>query len=413
MRSLLIHLLPHLSADAGAQVAYTYAVVQPNGSVSQHGQASAALLPRCDEVLAVVDVQALSWHCLQLPKMSRGTGAAKLRTVLDGMLEDRLLDDTAQLHYALAPGPSIAVDGSASTWVAVCNKAWLAGHLAALEAAGQRVLRLLPQRFPCDIAAPPHLHGTPDAVLVTLADASGVRCLPLASAKAMGLLAEESMALSAEPAVAAPAEDMLQRRVNLVQSAQDLAAASAAAQQAGWSLAQFDLTLSGRGRVLAQAAQGLRAFASAPSWAAARWGVIALLVANVLGLNAWAFKEQSSLAAKRGQITQLLTQTHPQVLVVVDAPVQMQRELTAMRAATGALTPRDLEAIFSSISANVTVKSSLSAIEYAAGEVSIKGAGLTASEVQNASSTLSSKGYSLRSEGDKLIISAVATGGAK
>jgi general secretion pathway protein L len=417
MSSLLLHLLPASSAANDSQASYAYAVVQANGSVSQQGHASAALLPRCDEVLAVVDVQALSWHRLNLPKMPRGSGNAKLRTVLDGMLEDRLLDEPVQLHFALAPSPTLAADGSASTWVAVCDKTWLIGHIAALEAAGQRVQRLLPQRFPSDTAATPHIHGLPDAPSVTLADASGVRCLPLAAANAMGLLADEAQALSAEPAVAAKAEEMLQRRVDIVQSAQDLAAASAYAQQAGWSLAQFDVSLSNRGRLLAQLGQGLRAFASAPRWAVARWGVLALLAANVLGLNAWAFKEQSALSAKRAQITNLLTQTHPQVKVVVDAPVQMQRELAIMRAATGALTPRDLEAIISVISANVSVKWSLSAIEYTAGELMLKGAGLSAAEAQNASGALAAKGYSLRSEGDKLMVSplanAVTTGAGK
>ena len=178
-------------------------------------------------------------------------------------------------------------------------------------------------------------------------------------------------------------------------------------------MAQFDLTLSGRGRLAGQLAQGLRAFVGAPRWALARWGVLALLGANVLGLNAWAYKEQSALSAKREQIKTLLTQTHPQVKVVVDAPVQMQRELAIMRAATGALTPRDLEAILSSISANVSVKSSLSAIEYTAGELTLKGAGLSAAEAQTASSALAAKGYSLRSEGDKLVVSHQTKGGSQ
>ncbi len=55
----------------------------------------------------------------------------RLRSILEGLLEDRLLDDPAQLHFALQPG---ARAGS-PVWVAVCDRSWLRDHLQALEAA--------------------------------------------------------------------------------------------------------------------------------------------------------------------------------------------------------------------------------------------------------------------------------------
>ena len=75
-----------------------------------------------------------------------------LRAVLEGLLEDQLLDDPPALHFALAPGA--ANDGK--TWVAVCDKAWLRSGLQALEAAGMAVARIVPERVP---AAP---GDTPD-----------------------------------------------------------------------------------------------------------------------------------------------------------------------------------------------------------------------------------------------------------
>ena len=84
-------------------------------------------------------------------------------------------------------------------------------------------------------------------------------------------------------------------------------------------------------------------FWQSPAWRPVRWGLAALLLANIVGLNAWAWQQQSSLNAKRTQMNNLLTQSFPSVKVVVDAPLQMSRELTALRQATGANAVQNLE----------------------------------------------------------------------
>ncbi|MDP2096069.1 MAG: type II secretion system protein GspL, partial [Hydrogenophaga sp.] len=68
--------------------------------VLDHGLCAASLLPRDDDVVLVLPPRAVSWHRLALPKVA----SAKLRAVLDGLLEDRVLSDTTELHYALEPG---------------------------------------------------------------------------------------------------------------------------------------------------------------------------------------------------------------------------------------------------------------------------------------------------------------------
>ena len=73
----------------------------------------------------------------------------------------------------------------------------------------------------------------------------------------------------------------------------------------------------------------------APEWRAARWGVAMLLLTQLIGLNAWAWKERSALQAKRDAVRTTLTTTFQSVRVVVDAPVQMEREVAALRQATG------------------------------------------------------------------------------
>ena len=53
---------------------------------------------------------ALSWHQVTLPQGSM-SGAVRLRSVLNGLLEDRLLDDPESLHFALEPGARVGGAG--------------------------------------------------------------------------------------------------------------------------------------------------------------------------------------------------------------------------------------------------------------------------------------------------------------
>ena len=52
--------------------------------------------------------------------------------MLEGLLEDRLLDEPEALHFALQPH----VRSPGTAWVATCERAWLASHLQALDEAG-------------------------------------------------------------------------------------------------------------------------------------------------------------------------------------------------------------------------------------------------------------------------------------
>ena len=45
----------------------------------------------------------------------------RVRAVLDGLLEEKLLDDPAQLHLALDD----TAEAGQPSWVAACDKAWL------------------------------------------------------------------------------------------------------------------------------------------------------------------------------------------------------------------------------------------------------------------------------------------------
>lgn len=410
-------LIVTLSPPGSSPGELAYCLASNAQTISSHGSAPLALLPRADDTVLLLPGAALSWHRVTLPKLSRTTSAQKMRAVLDGLLEEQLLDDTAALHIAHVRARD-AADHSA--WLAVCNKDWLLQQLQSVQAAGHRVSGIVPQAFPqlaqagaqgSANAGRAHISGTPDAACITLADSDGVLTLPLSQAHVVwpALDVQTLSAITAEPAVAALAEATLGTKVAIAQSAQQALTALLEARSYGIDLAQGDLAVAGSGRWLQLAGTALRDLLSAPAWRAARIGLALLVLAQVVGLNAWAWRERSAVQAKRQQVNQLLTQTFPQVRVVVDAPVQMQREVAALRQASGGLGTRDLESLLARFAAQAAATSAPSAIEFASGEVTLKGAGLDAGQLSGLQPRLQSAGLAVRSEADRIVISETAS----
>ncbi|WP_394757361.1 type II secretion system protein GspL [Rhodoferax sp.] len=400
----LIVTLPAEPLDAAALYDY---VLSPDGStVGEQSRAPLALLPlvgKADgEVVALVTAQRLSWHQVQLPKGTLGRrffqegGALRVRAVLDGLLEDRLLDDTKQLHFALEPQPP----ADAPVWVAVCERAWLRAALQALEQSGRAVSRIVPEFTPQALKDTLYVTGEADAPCLVGASQGSVAVLPL-SREAIALLSgREEKNVVAEPAVVAVAEALFQRTVTLQPSGQRQLQAA----QSAWDLAQFDLLTSHGARTWKRWSGATRDVLRAPRWRAARLAVLALLAINLAGLNAWAWKEKTLLHSQRQAIDAVLSTTFPQVRVVVDAPVQMAREVAALQQASGAPSGRDLETMLAAFGAVAPVSASPAAIEFIAGEVRMKGLALTAEQVTAISFQLKPQGYVVKVEADTLVM---------
>ena len=382
-----------------------------SSSLLDHGSAPLALLPRAGEVVAVVPARMLSWHRIVLPKVN----SARLRNALEGMLEERVLNDPQELHFALAPA---AVPGF-SAWVAVCDRAWLHAALHTFEAAGRTVTRVVPEYAPLALGNAPTLHaiGSFDSAwLVRCAD-DGVQTLPLALASrgALGLDQENAdeasldnadIELFAEPAVAALAEQVLASKVRIQHSAQNLVSAA----RSSWDLAQFDLASTGNTRLLKRATQ-VWARAGSAAWRPARWGLGVLLLAHLVGLNAWALKERSALQAKSAEVRGLLQKTFPKIPVVVDAPVQMEREVATMRQASGAVSPRDLEPMLGAVAENAQTVRAPSAIEFVANQLTLKDFQLPPAEAGALLKGLTAAGYSGLADGETWVVKPAAKAG--
>jgi general secretion pathway protein L len=397
MSSLFV-LLPKTPATASTEFEY---LLSPDGrSVSAHATAAAALLPAPSgagsETVVIVPGAALSWHRVELPK---GTGprSPRLRAVLEGLLEDRVLDELDDLHFALQPG-AVAEQPA---WVAVCDKARLRATLQALEAAGRPVSRVVPEFAP---EGDPILYalGEEDAAQLAFAGRQGVLLVPL-SAASLTLLPPDlpdSTPVIAEPAVAALAEELLQQAPRLQSPAERLLTSA----QTAWDLAQFEFTSSGRARAFKKLSRSWADLLRAPQWRPARWAVAVLVAVQLLGLNVWAWKERSSLAAKREAGSALLTQTFPNVRAVVDAPQQMEREVASLRQVTGGVSGRDLEAMLGALATAVPPGRSATGLEYTGTELRVRGLATSDAQAQPLLSALRGRGYTGSLQGDALVV---------
>jgi general secretion pathway protein L len=394
------HLLITLSSTHSANAEWDYALISHAGMLTSHGTALPALLPEADQATLLLPAQALSWHAAQLPLLSRNSSAQKQQAMLAGVLEEQLLDDVAQMHLAACP----TLSNSGKTWVAAAEKASLLNAVKVLQAAHVPLNSIAPLAFPGQMPGL-HVSGTPSAAWLTYTDAQGVLCIPLSQAVLLPHPLPETLLPSAEPAVAALAEQVLGQRVNVLQAPQWMLQAMQAAKAQGVDLAQGDLAVSQGGRAWQSFVGGMRDVFSAPAWRAVRYGLGLLLLAHVIGLNAWAWKESTALHNKKTQINQLLTQSFPNVKVVVDAPLQMQRELATLRQSQGQLSGRDFESIYSRFSALALINTAPNAIEFIANEVQIKGLDFSAEQLNALQPRLQYAGLSVRSEARSTIVS--------
>ncbi len=308
-----------------------------------HGQRAALdAMPHADRVMALLPDDQVSWIPAQLPKI-RG---AKLRAAIVGVMEEQLLEDTDRLHFALLDSP----DAEGRThWVAVTAREPLKAHLQAMEAAGLLVESLRPLSWPQtgkDGVDSGHVFaGADDRARLRVSRADGVATFPLDSGGLRGWLGEDWWAdapVTASPAAAAVAEQWLGRQIRVLNDTDR----AWAAREAPVNLLQFDLTPRQRGwQRVHQAWQTLQS----PPWRPFRWGVIALIAVQVIGLNAMAWQQGRAIDARKAEQEALLRQSFPQIRVVRDARAQMLRETEALRGGAGQVGPGDLEDLLAAV----------------------------------------------------------------
>jgi general secretion pathway protein L len=370
MSTLILALDP--SSGASTVPEYDFVLTDAQGQPLRQGRAAAALLPATgsrDVLVAVVPAQRLSWHCVTVPqplglRLLRGRmEPQQQRSVLAGLLEEQLLDDVQDLHFALFAAP----DNPAALWVAVCDRAWLAEALHDLAAAGREPALLVAQASPrLQGPAQAWVHSAPEVpAQVLLSTAQGVCSLPLGPA-AQALAGQQAqIEVLSEPAVSPQAEQLSAHGVHLHTAAQQLVRAA----ESPWNLLQLEFSPSRQRRWQRNLRSGLQTLLTSPAWQPVRWGVAALVVLQLLALNAMAWRENSLLQQQREAVHSVLTQTFPDVGLVIDAPLQMQRSVQALALARGEGAGLDLARVLAVLAPFVTPELDIGAVDLQSSEL--------------------------------------------
>jgi len=418
MRTLIIQLPTGLPSPALA-----YAHTQVTQAQAESGKpplslkwAVPSLLPsaqRHTETVALVPASALSWHRVDLPA-GLHKQATRLHAALHGLLEDRLLDDTAQLHMALQAD----WQNMPRPWVAVCDLVWLSAHLQTLEQAGLTVHRIVPELSPGKASNPPSMTALGDAESGSMwfcHPELGVWSLPLsalgadtrhapeaghAHSRASTGLTETALdqaVLQAEPGAVALASQILGRSVQLMPPAQHWLSAAAA----DWDLAQWGLRANARTRHLKNWQRGASHFWHSPTWRAARWGLWLLLAGQLVGLNAWAWKTRADWQIQQDSWALLLRDTFAQTTLVIDAPLQMAQQVERLRQSSGQLRADDLESMLSAL--GQALPPTLAAPQewsFQPGQLRLPAWPAAAAQAQALQQSLRPLGYDWRAQGD-------------
>ena len=216
----------------------------------------------------------------------------------------------------------------------------------------------------------------------------------------------EAALWTATPAAAAAAERWLDAPVVVV----SMAERALQATRSLWNLRQFDLARRSKGtRALGDGLRSLRS----PAWRPLRLGLVALVVTQVIGLNAWAWHLRSGIEERRAAQVALLQTSFPQVRAVLDAPLQMRREVALLRAAAGKPDESDFEPLLQAAAS--VWPADLAAVEsvrFEPGRLTLAATSWNAGQIEQFRAQLRPLGLQAESVEGRLVLSrAVRAGG--
>jgi len=392
-------------ARVGAPREYDWALTTDGRHVEREGRSAATALPAADSVVAIPAESDIGWRCVELPRAGR-----QMRAALAGKLEEALLDDPEAVHFAIEPDAA----GGDTAWVAITSKSWLADHLAQLDAAHVFVDRVAPLSWPDELGRghffEAHNGSGDDGIALRWSHAEGVATLPLQGGLPRQLFPPglvHAAQWTATPGIATSAERWLGTTVTVQTPAQR----ALAVVDGAWDLRQFELAPRARGiRALRLFSRGLMR----KPWQPVRWGLAALVVVQLLGLNLWAWHQNRQLAARREAITATLTGAFPEVRAILDAPVQMRKQLDLLRISAGSVGEQDLEALLgAAATAWPADRPPAEALAFEPGRLTVSAQGWGPAQVDNFRSQLQSDGWQLDASEGKLTVSRASAQGRR
>jgi general secretion pathway protein L len=132
---------------------------------------------------------------------------------------------------------------------------------------------------------------------------------------------------------------------------------------------------------------------------------VALLLVQMVGLNALAWRQRSLLEEQRATMQTMLQQSFPEVKLVIDAPLQMRRAVDDLARARGLGSDADLGRVFAIIGPLAPKGLGLNAIEWSGQQMQLQANGLDATSVQPLATALEARGLRARLQDGQLSIS--------
>ncbi len=344
---LLVFVPPRSSMAGRSQVASSTVVdYVATGGDSPRGQTPIALLPKAKGVDLVFDASDVLITEIESPKLSEG----KLRLALPNMLEERLLADPADCHFAFraARGGSgnTAVGEQPSMPVAVVDRGLLTRALDALVESGYRVRAAYSEIYTVPPPAAGVLSvrvnrgrgvvraGLHDGFVFDLGDE-----VPATLALAIRQLGiKRIQAYGKEASRLAPLEPALGVKVDIHTEEVDLASTEDAVNLLQGAFAQ--------GGMMASIVPGglLPALNARTLRVPLAWAAAAIVVA-VVGMNAYYLKLNGESTAIRSQMEASFRSNFPQATAVVDPIEQTKRQLSDLRSRAGIPSSNDFSVL--------------------------------------------------------------------
>lgn len=297
-------------------------------SVAEQGQSPTMALRAAGECVLLLPPKAVRWHHITLPSHPASKRAAVVRSVL----EDALLQDTDDIHFALLDSP-VAGQGQ---WCAVVSRMALKAWLGALQSVGIVPARIVPMLRPEPaLLAWVWPHGA--AWQISICDAHGVSHWgPEQSVWPQDLL--EATDLS-EWRVCCPsnrAQNIETQWPTIRPQVRSTAAWLLERSESPWDLAQGEFKVNSAQRYTQAIARAFTQFRYAPAWRMSRWGLLVAMVGACVLPPTAAWQAQQELKALRLQAQNVVTTTFPEITLVIDPVRQMQRSVNQLALKKGA-----------------------------------------------------------------------------
>lgn len=374
---LLVLLPPRLDGGGRAQFASGTVVsyVALSGRESTRGEAPVALLPKAGAVDLVFDSSDVFITAIEAPKLSEG----RLRMALPNMLEDRLLAEAGDCHFAF----NVPRGGTGTTTiaalprmpVAVIDRGILTRALDVLTEAGFKVRAAYSEIYTVPAPGAGVLSvrvdrgrgiarsATHDGFAFDLGDDTVPPALALAvrqlGVKRIQVFGRDGPRMS-------PMAPALNVQIDAASQEADLAST-----ETGVNLLQGTFA---QGGMMGNFAGGSKlSLSSRAVRVPLLWTATAALVA-VLGMNAYNLKLEGEEKAIRGQMENNFRSTFPEVTTVADTTVQTKQKLSELRARAGIPSAND----FSVLNARTAVLlsaapvGSVAGMEYRDGSLKVK-----------------------------------------